>query len=326
MVLMGQEMVTVNDILHAHGVIRPYIYYSPLRYSPFLSHKTGADVWLKLENWQPTGSFKIRGALFKIHQHRKQHPGLPVVTASAGNHGLGVAYAAQTWGNVEATIFLPSSAPQAKVAKLRRFPVTLHQEGETYEDAHRAAAAFSAQTGAVEVSAYDDPDVIAGQGTMGLEIFYERPFIDTLFVPVGGGGMLAGLTVTALSLQPGCRLIGVQPEASPAALLSYRDGRAYDPFDHEPTIADGLAGGFGLLPFALTQGRVAIELATETELRRAVYALLAEEQLVVEPSGAISIVPLLRAGSELQGKKVVCVVSGGNLDIPLLKSVLENPG
>ncbi len=315
--------VTVNDILQAYGVIRPFIHHTPLRYSHVLSQRTGADVWLKLENWQPTGSFKTRGALHKLHQHKQAHPGVPVVTASAGNHGLGVAYAAQTWGDIDATIFVPTNAPQAKVAKLRRFAVTLRQEGETYEDAHLAAANFATQTGAVEISAYDDPAVIAGQGTIGLEIFQERPQIDTLFVPVGGGGMIAGVTVAAQALNPACRIVGVQPAASPAALLSYRDGVAYDPYDHEPTIADGLAGGFGRLPFALTQGKVAVELASEAELRQAIFMLLAEEQLVVEPSGAIAIVPLLRGELDLPGRQVVCVLSGGNLDVALLRAVLD---
>ncbi len=315
--------VTFAEIVQAGERIRPFAHHTLLRYSPFLSEISGAEVWLKLENLQPTGSFKVRGALNKLHQHKQRQPDTAVVTASAGNHGLGVAYAAQCWGSIAATVFVPTNAPQAKVSKLHRFPITLIQQGESYEEAHQQAALFAAQTGAIEISAYDDPEVIAGQGTIGLEIFADLPQADALLVPVGGGGMIAGINLVARALCPGCRVLGVQPEASPAALLSLRDGVAYDPYAHAPTIADGLAGGFGRLPFALTQGQIEIALASETELYRAIYTLLAKEQLVIEASGAIAITPLLRQEPALVGKRVVCVLSGGNLDISLLKSVLN---
>lgn len=320
---MNVSTVTMSDIALAETVIRPYLQPTPLRHSPFLSQLTGADVWLKLENTQPTGSFKVRGAINKLHQHKREQPGVPVVTASAGNHGLGVAFAAQAMGGIAATVFVPTSAPLAKVSKLRHFPITLLQTGATYEDAHQAAAAYAAQTGAVEISAYDDVAVIAGQGVIGLELMLDLPHVDTILVPIGGGGMVAGIVVAFAGMFPPCQIIGVQPAASPAALLSYRDGVAYDPYEHEPTLADGLAGGFGRLPFSLTNGKVTVALATEEEIRQAIYTLAAEEQLLVEPSGAISIVPLLAHKLDLRGKRVVCVLSGGNLDISLLKSILK---
>ncbi|MCA9934586.1 MAG: pyridoxal-phosphate dependent enzyme [Ardenticatenaceae bacterium] len=320
---MSDLLPTAVSIYQAHTRIRPYISAVPLRRSSYLSDLTGADVWLKLENLQPTGSFKVRGALHKIARLTAVQKARGIVTASAGNHGLGVAYAVQTWGGVRADIFVPSNAPQTKVRKLRRFPITLHQTGDSYEAAHEAAAVFAAQTGALEISAYDDADVIAGQGTIGLEIVQERPQVDSILVPVGGGGMLAGITVALKTLHPACEIVGVQPQASPAALLSFQDDVAYDPYNHEPTLADGLAGGFGRLPFALTRGRVQVELASEAELRRAIYMLLTEEQLLIEPSGAISIVPLLRGGQDWQGKTVICVLSGGNLDVALLRTIIN---
>lgn len=316
-------LVTFAEIVQAGERIRPFAHHTSLRHSPTLSQLSGADVWLKLENLQPTGSFKVRGALHKLYWHKQRQPNAPIVTASAGNHGLGVAYAAQSWGGMATTIFVPTQAPQTKINKLRCFPITLIQHGESYEEAHQAAAVFAAQTGAIEISAYDDPEIIAGQGTIGLEIFADLPQVDALLVPVGGGGLIAGMSLTARALYPGCRVLGVQPEASPSALLSLRDGVANDPYDHAPTIADGLAGGFGRLPLALTQGQIEIELASEAELRQAIYMLLVEEQLVIEASGAIAIVPLLRQELALAGKRVVCVLSGGNLDILLLKSVLN---
>lgn len=322
---MDKNAVTMPDIIQAEAVIRPYLPPTPVRHSPYLSQLTGADVWLKLENLQPTGSFKVRGALNKLYRHQKEQPHVPVVTASAGNHGLGVAFAAHTLGSITAVVFVPTTAPQAKVAKLKHFPITLYQSGKTYEEAHQAAAAYARETGAVELSAYDDSQVIAGQGVIGAELLADLPQITAVLAPIGGGGLIAGITVAMQAHMPGCQIIGVQPTASPAALLSYRDGIAYDPYDHEPTIADGLAGGFGKLPFELTQDRVTVELATEREIRRAIFTLLAEEQLVVEPSGAIAIAPLLAHRRDWRGQQVVCVLSGGNLDITLLKSVLDDP-
>lgn len=310
-------------VLAAQRLIRPYIRHTPLIYSHYLSQISRASVWLKPENQQPTGSFKIRGALNKIGHFTAEEKERGIVAASAGNHALGVAYAAQTWGGVRADIFVPATAPRAKLDKLGHFDVTLHQDGSTYEAAHQAAAAFAIQTGSIEVSAYDDVNVVAGQSTIGLEILTDLPQTDMILVPVGGGGMVAGIATVAWALNRKCRVIGVQPEASPAALLSLRDGVAYDPYDHEPTLADGLAGGFGQVPFALVRGKLdQVLLADETELRQAIFTLLDQEQLVVEASGAIAITPLLNGNLDVAGKTVVCVLSGGNLETAVLRDIL----
>jgi threonine dehydratase len=323
---IGGKMAIELDmaaVMAAWKLIRPYIRHTPLIYSRYLSQMSGASVWLKPETQQPTGSFKIRGALNKIGRFTEGEKSRGIVAASAGNHALGVAYAAKTWGNICTDIFIPATAPLPKVDKLRRFDVTLHQEGQTYEDAHQAAAAFSAQTGGIEISAYDDVAVVAGQATIGLEILIDLPQSDVILVPVGGGGMVAGIVTTAWALNRQCRVIGVQPEASPAALLSLRDGVAYDPYDHEPTLADGLAGGFGQVPFALVRGKLdQVLLATETEMRQAIFTLLDQEQLVVEASGAIAVAPLLNGSLNVAGKSVVCVLSGGNLATAVLQDIL----
>jgi len=320
---MPRITLGLSPILQAHRRIAPFIRRTPLVRSPYLSAHTGADVWLKLECQQPTGSFKVRGALNKIGVLPPEEKGRGVVTGSAGNHGLGVAYAAQSWGGVRADIFVPTNAPPAKVDKLCHFDATLHLEGETYEEAHQAAENFARQTGAVYISAYDDVDVVAGQGTIGLEILTDLPETDLILVPVGGGGMVAGVATAVKGLNPGCRVIGLQPEASPAALLSLRDGVPYDPYDHEPTIADGLAGGFGAVPFFLARTLIdQVLLAGEAEMRRAIFTLLDREQLVVEASGAIAIVPLLNGALQVAGQTVVCVLSGGNLTTALLRDIL----
>jgi threonine dehydratase len=291
--------------------------------SAYLSERTGGDVWLKCECLQPTGSFKVRGALNKVGLLTPEERARGIVTGSAGNHGLGVAYAAQVWGGVRADVFCPLTAPRAKVGKMRRFGVGVHLEGDTYEDAHQAAEAFARETGATYVQAYDDLDVVAGQGTIALEVLDDLSSVDVLVVPIGGGGMIAGISVAAHERTPGCKLVGVQPEASPAALLSLRDRVAYDPYDHEPTLADGLAGGFGAIPFAVAHERIDdVLLVGESDLRRAIYTLVDQEQLVVEASGAISIAPLLNGGLDVAGRTVVCVLSGGNIETTLLRDIL----
>lgn len=313
-----------SKILQTQQVIQPHIQQTPLVRSPYLSELSGADVWLKLENWQPTGSFKIRGALSKLSRLALVQREQGIVAASAGNHALGVAYATEKLGGFNADIFVPGTAPKAKLDKLAYYPVTIHKAGDTYEDAHQAAANFAAETGALEISAYDDVDVVAGQATVGLEIFQQRPQADVLLVPVGGGGLIAGIATVAQTLSPTCRVIGVQPEASPAALLSLRQGSAIDPYDHEPTLADGLAGGFGAVPFTLAHDKIdAIVLSSETAMRQAIFTLMNRHQLVVEASGAIAITPLLTNTVDLTGLTVVCVLSGGNLETAVLREILQ---
>ncbi|HYN89843.1 MAG TPA: threonine/serine dehydratase [Ardenticatenaceae bacterium] len=315
-------MLTINDILHAQHRIAPYLRPSPLVHSPALSERTGADVWLKLESRQPTGSFKVRGALnaASLLPDRTQ----PVVTASAGNHGLGVALATQMLGLQDVTIFVPESAPASKVRRLRRFPVRLRQAGQSYAAAHEAAVAFAEETQGFYLEAYDDPVVIAGQGTATLEVLTELPAVELLLVPVGGGGLIAGATVVTACLAPNVRVIGVQPSASPAALLSLERGEAIDPYDHEPTLADGLAGGFGRVPFAIAHDKIErILLADELSIRRAIFTLIDEEQLVVEASGAIAITPLLDGQLDVRGRTVVALLSGANVDSRVLRAILD---
>ncbi len=316
-------MIKLHHITLAYQKIKPYLGSLPLLYSPALSERSGAEVWLKLECRQPTGSFKIRGALFKMMSLGEAARTQGIVTASAGNHGLGTAYAAHKLGLDNVTIFVPETTPTAKVAKLRRFPITLHQVGDTYEAAHQAADAFIKDTGAIYLPAYDDPQVITGAGTCGLEIVTERPDVDVVIVPVGGGGLIAGTAVAVKGIHPGCRLIGVQPTASPAAKLSFEQNLPLDPYDHAPTIADGLAGGFGAHPFYIARTLIDdIWLFDEAALRQAVFSLIDREQLVVEASGAIAVAPLLEDSHDLRGQRVVCLLSGANIDSHLLAEIL----
>jgi threonine dehydratase len=318
-------MLKLHDIVLAQQRLSPYLQPTPLVYSEALSERSGAKVWLKLECRQPTGSFKVRGALYKMMALGDGARAKGVVTASAGNHGLGVAYAAKALGLSQTTIFVPCSAPAAKVTKLARFPINLRQVGETYKDAHQAAETFAQESGATYLPAYDDPQVIAGAGACGLEIVTTLPEVETIIVPVGGGGLVAGVAVAAKGINPACRIVGVQPEASPAAKLSFEQNRPIDPYDHAPTIADGLAGGFGAHPFYIARTLIdKILLFSETELRQAIFTLIDQEQLVVEASGAIAIAPLLVDRHEWQGQTVVCILSGANIDSSLLADILQS--
>jgi threonine dehydratase len=316
-------MIELAEFLQAKRRIRPYVGYTPLIHSDYLSELTDGDIWLKLENQQPTGSFKVRGALNKISQLSEAEKARGIVTASAGNHALGVAHAVTSFELEQADIFVPETAPEAKLKKLRRFPINLHLVGQTYEDAHQAAAAFAVRTGVLEISAYDDLDVITGQGTIGVEIMTNLPAAELILLPVGGGGLVSGVATAVSQIKPSCHIIGIQPEASPAARLSFAQNQAIDPYDHAPTIADGLAGGFGQTPFQLLQANPPeIVLVSEAEIRQAILALLVEHQLVIEPSGATAIAPLLAGSVAVTGKTAVCILTGGNLAMNLLREVV----
>jgi threonine dehydratase len=270
----------------------------------------------------PTGSFKVRGALNKISTLGDRSTRL--VTGSAGNHGLGVAFAAQVLGFENVAIFIPETAPSAKVNRLRQFDIDLHSSGTTYEDAHQAALEYASGSDAVYVQAYDDEQIIAGQGTVGLEIMEDCPTADLVIVPVGGGGLIAGTAVAIKELSPGTQIVGAQAEASPSGFLSLRDGVPYDPYDHEETIADGLAGGFGAKPFYIARSLIdRIELFDEAALRRSIYTLLNGDRIIAEASGAVAIAPLLEPDPRLHGKRVVCVISGSNLETALLRDILN---
>lgn len=327
---MGQAAaVTLADVLAARQVLAPHVWRTPLAFSADLSRSTGAAVHLKLECWQHTGSFKVRGALARLAAMPAGEAARGVVTASAGNHGLGVAYASQVLaGRPPVTIFVPENASPAKVRRLAAFDCQVRRAGADYDQCHALAEGYAREQGAVYLSAYDDPLVIAGQGTVALEIVEELADADLILVPVGGGGLVAGTAVVVRAVNPAARVVGVQPEASPSAFFSLRDGRAYETYDAGPTICDGLAGGFGRLPFEIAAPLVdQVLVVPEADVRRAVAWLLAHEQLVVEGSAAIAVAPLLNGQLPAGGKKVVALLTGRNLDAGLLQTILaeQNP-
>jgi len=317
-------LLGLQDILAAQRNLSSLIIRTPLQYSFLLSQRAGCEVYLKLENWQKTGSFKVRGAINKISNLTEEEKARGLVTASAGNHALGVAYAARALGGVPTTLFVPVNAPASKLKRLEEFDCDVFLSGNSYDEAHHAAEEFQRVHGATYVHAYDDPLTIAGQGTVGLEVLEDLPEAEAILVPVGGGGLIAGVAVTAKAINPHVRIIGVQPEASPAAYLSLRDGRPYEEYDAAPTIADGLAGGFGRVPFEIAGHLIdEIVLVSEEEIRTAVFNLLELAQLIVEGAGAVGIAALLASRVNLAGRKVVVILSGANIDASLLFEIMD---
>lgn len=330
-------IVTLGDVLAARQILAPYVWRTPLAFSPALSRVPSAlsrvpsargEVYLKLECWQHTGSFKVRGALAKLAGLPADEAAQGIVTASAGNHGLGVAYASQvlagrSGASPPVTIFVPENVSPAKVRRLAAFDCQVRRAGADYDETHLLAEAYARQQGASYLSAYDDPAVIAGQGTVALEVLEDLADTDILIVPVGGGGLIAGTAVVARAINPAVHVVGVQPEASPSAFLSLRDGRAYEAYDARPTICDGLAGGFGRLPFEIAGSLIEqVLVVPEPDVRRAVGWLLTQEQLLVEGSAAIAVAPLLNGQLRAAGKKVVAILTGRNLDAALLQAIL----
>jgi threonine dehydratase len=314
--------LTLQEVRRARSVIAPFLPPTPLRRAFAVS---GCEAWLKLECWQPTGSFKVRGATNILSSLTRDERRKGVVAASAGNHALGVAFAAGALGGeVAATLFVPDSAPAAKVGKLRSFPVRIEQGGATYDEAYARALASAQDTGATYVHAFDDPRTAAGQGTAGLEILDALPEVGTILVPVGGGGLISGLAAAVKALRPDVRIVAVQPEASPALRESVRLGRPVYEYAARPTLADGLAGGIGDLVFAHRALVDEIVEVSEPEIEDAMVALLALDQVVAEGAGAVGVAALRSSRFRPRdGRPVAAVVTGGNVDAQVLSRLLS---
>ena len=303
------------------------IHRTPLQRCESLSAELGADIFQKLELIQATGSFKLRGATNTLGMLSADERQRGVVTASAGNHGLGVAHAARELG-IPATIVVSREASAAKVAALRRYPARVLLEGANYDAAERHARRIERECGLTFVSAYNDPRVIAGQGTIALEILEEFPRAVALLVPVGGGGLISGVALWAKTVAPSIKVIGVQSEATPAMHAALDAVRLVDVPDL-PTLADGLAGNIEAesTTFELVQRYVdEVVLVREADIRAAIRFYARELHLIVEGSAAVGLAALLSGRinvSALQGP-VVDIVTGGNIASETLKELINN--
>jgi threonine dehydratase len=316
-------MLTLTDIRKAQEALKPYIACTPLVHSVYLSRLTRGQVFLKLENQQITNSFKVRGAFYKLLNltQKEEHKG--IITASAGNHGQAVAYAANKL-KLPAKIVVPTNTPHVKVDGIRKWGGDLVLFGDCYDEAEAKAKALARKDGCAYISPYDDELIIAGHGTVGLEIVEALSNVDIIVVPVGGGGLISGISIAAKSLKPTVAIVGVQSEASPVMYESLKAGRIVEA-QKANTIAEGLSGGIekGALTFEIAKKYVdTMLLVKEATIRKAVYLLCVHEKLVVEGSGAAAIAPFLEDKELFRGKTVVCVLTGGNIDCELLDDIL----
>jgi threonine dehydratase len=313
----------VDAIEAARVRLRDAIYQTPCPYSQTLSQLTGTQCHVKLENLQMTGSFKERGAANLLLQLDEAERRRGVVAASAGNHGLAVAYHAARMG-IPATIVMPAYAPLIKATLARRYGAEVVLHGANYDEAYERARALETEGGAVFVHPFDDVRVVAGQGTLGLELLEQVEALDAVVVPVGGGGLIAGVAVALKARRPSVRVIGVQAAAIPAMQQSRR-ARERVRVAAAVTIADGIAvRQVGELTFALAT-RLVDEIVTvdEEELANAVLLLLEIEKTVVEGAGAAPLAALLNRPLDLAGRRVALVLSGGNIDVTMLARIIE---
>ena len=315
--------IEIREIIAAQERLRPILHHTELDLSSTFSGMTGGQIYLKCENRQKTGSFKIRGASNKIASMVARGESCPVVASSAGNHAQGVAYAAKKFG-IPATIVMPKAAPIAKVQATEGYGANVVLAGDCYDDAYAEACRICSEEGAKFLHPYNDVDVIAGQGTLGLEILSELPDVDIIIVPAGGGGLLAGVACAVKQLKPQIKVYGVQAEGADAITQSYREKR-HICTDCASTIADGIA--------VKAPGDITVELinryadgvvtVSDSEIADAILMLIERCKQIVEPAGATPLAAVLHGKIDVEGKNVVCVMSGGNIDVSFVQCIIE---
>jgi threonine dehydratase len=315
--------VSLDDVLAARDLLEGVIRHTPLEGSRALSDRVGGPVFLKCENLQRAGSFKIRGAYTRMARLSESERAAGVVAASAGNHAQGVALAAQMLG-LKAKVYMPQGAPIPKLIATRGYGAEVELLGHTIDDCLIAAQAYAQETGAVLIHPFNHPDIVAGQGTVGLEILEQCPDVNTIVVSTGGGGLLAGIATVVRAKRPDVRIIGVQAEKAAAYPASLAAGHPVA-LERMATMADGIAVGCpGEVPYAIVSELVD-ELVTVSEemLSRALLYLLERAKLVVEPAGAAGVAALMADACEFR-PPVVAVLSGGNIDPLLMLRVLRH--
>ena len=316
-------MITFVDIEEARERIKDQIYLSPFPHSETVSRMTGNKVFFKLENLQLTGSFKERGALNRLLTLTPEEAQRGVIAASAGNHGMAVAYHSRRL-NIASTIVMPVSAPLIKVTRVRQYGATNVLSGHDYDSALAEALRLSEERKLTFVSAFNDPWIVAGQGTIGLELYEQNHDLDAVVVPVGGGGLIAGVALALKTLMPKIRIIGVQAEAVPSMKAALANGA---PAQMPPatTIADGIAVRMvGATPFELVKSYVdEIVTVSEREIANAVLLLLEIEKTVAEGAAAVPLAALINKKISPAKKNIGLIVSGGNIDMNLISRIIE---
>jgi threonine dehydratase len=318
--------VTLESIREARARVADVIYHSACNYSLSLSRLCGAEIYCKLDHLQVTGSFKERGARNKLKLMLERDAAgakRGVVAASAGNHAQALAYHGQELG-VPVTVVMPKWAPLVKVANCRSFAANVILHGEAYDDAKHHALRLAKEEGLTYVPGFDDADIIAGQGTVGLEILEDVPDVEAIVIPVGGGGLLAGVATAVKALKPSVKIVGVEPANAPTLHASLKAG-VVTRIATRPTLADGLAiAEVGKLCFDLIRPRIDdLLLVDEPTIARSVLKLLELEKTMVEGAGAVPLAAAMTPACQLQGKRVVLLLAGGNIDVTLLSRIID---
>ncbi len=321
--LSSNDIPSFDEIRKAMETLDGHVKKTPLDRSSTFSSMTGSELYLKMENMQKTGSFKVRGAFVKLSSLTREERERGVVAASAGNHAQGVAYSASVLG-IRAKIVMPETASPAKVDATKSYGAEVLLRGRVFDDSLAEALSICEMERSVFVHAYDDKHVISGQGTVGLEIIQDLPEVDAIVVPIGGGGLISGIAVAVKSVKSNVKVYGVQSEAFPSSYRLLKYG-SVEPVETGDTIADGIA--------VKRPGRITSEiikkyvddifLVSDKEIAEAMFLMLERAKVVSEPAGAASLASLISGKVELSGKKVVSVISGGNVDMYTLDQIVS---
>ena len=313
---------TYDEIVKANSLRGDEIKKTPLIHSPTFSDLTNSEVYLKAEFRQKTGSFKIRGAYYKIKSLSEKEKKHGVVAASAGNHAQGVAFASSL-EKIQCTIVMPKNASPAKVAATRGYGANVILQGINYDESYSKAKEIAEKTGATIIEAFDDPQIIAAQGVVGLEILEDLPDVDEIYLPIGGGGLAAGTAIAIKEKNPNVKVIGVQSKSFPSMYESVKQN-VRTMIEGEKTIADGISVKIpGELTFEIVKNLIdEVVLVDDNEITKAMFLLMERMKFVVEPAGAVGLAYLI-SKKPSPGKKVVVVLAGGNVDMYLLGQIVD---
>ena len=314
-------MLTLDKVYDAQRVLKDNIRKTDLIHAPALSDK--ADIYLKAENLQKTGSFKVRGAYYKIARLNDEQKKRGIIACSAGNHAQGVALSAQK-NNIKSAIFIPSTAPISKIEATRKYGAQIMLVDGVYDDAYQAAIKYQQETQGEFIHPFDDIDIIAGQGTIALELMEQLSDMEAVIVPIGGGGLISGVAYTVKMLNPNCKVYGVQACGAPSMVNSLHEHKRIE-LPSVSTFADGTAVKLpGENTFKICEEYVdEVVTVSEDEIAGAILSLIEKQKLIAEGAGALSVAAAMFNKLPLEGKKTVCLVSGGNIDVNILSRVIN---
>lgn len=314
------KKLSLQDFISAYNRIKDYIYHTPLERSIICS-TPNTEVFLKLENQQRTHSFKVRGAFHKILQLSEEEKKKGIMAVSSGNHGIAVSYASSLLGLKNTLIFVPKTTPNAKIEKIKAYGAQVIVTGDSYDEMQKIGLKYLEDHDLTFIDPYNkDYDIYLGAGTISYEILMENPEIDTILVPLSGGGLMTGVGYAAKLIKPTIRVIGVQTESCPGFVRSLQENHLYEEYPEQPSICEALMGGAGVEPFRLVSKTLDEAIVVKEEsIKKATRMLIHGEKLMVEPSGAIGIAAMLEYPEKFKGSKVAVVVSGGNIDNEFLE-------